>query len=202
MDTPTAAMQTHPDTMDHDGHRHEVTHELRSLLHKVKQAESALEAQERQAAADWRQLKASWKSGWTPARIVIAGLVSGFRSARSNRSSASSSGSGALQLVSALAGLFAGGSAQAAAGEAAHAADTAQQTAAVVAPDAALAAAQPPSRTRPNRPARGGHAMSDRSRGAGHGQPITPPLLDRRHDRPPAPSCCRHRARGRARRAR
>ena len=54
------------------------------------------------------------------------------------------SGSGALQLVSALAGLFAGGSAQAAAGEAAHAADTAQQTAAVVAPDAALAATQPP----------------------------------------------------------
>jgi hypothetical protein len=81
-----------------------------ALLQKVKQAETALEAQERQAAADWRQFKASWRAAWTPGRIVVAGL-------------------------------FAGGSAQAAAGEASHAADTAQQTAAAVAPEATLAAA-------------------------------------------------------------
>jgi hypothetical protein len=129
----------------HDGHHDERQRmSFDALLQKVKQAESALEAQERQAAADWRQLKASWKSGWTPARIVIAGLVSGYAVGKVEPLKRAASGSGALQLVSALAGLFAGGSAQAAAGEAAHAADTAQQTAAVVAPDAALAATQPP----------------------------------------------------------
>jgi hypothetical protein len=39
-----------------------------------------------------------------------------------------------LQLLSALAGLFAGGSAQAAAGQAAQAADSAEQTAAATTP--------------------------------------------------------------------
>ena len=112
-----------------------------ALLDKVKQAETALEAQERQAAADWRQLKASWRAGWTPARIVIAGLLSGDVVGKVEPLKRAASGGGALQLVSALAGLFAGGSAQAAAGEAAHAADTAQQTAAAVAPEAALATA-------------------------------------------------------------
>lgn len=135
-------MVTHDD--NHHG-QHHGQHQMSfdALLDKVKQAEAALEAQERQAAADWRQLKASWKSGWTPARIVIAGLVSGYVVGKVEPIRRAASGSGALQLVSALAGLFAGGSAQAAAGEAAHAADTAQQTAAAVSPEAALAAAQP-----------------------------------------------------------
>ena len=48
------------------------------LIEKVQQAETALEARERQAAADWRQTKATWRSMWTPGRIVIAGLASGF----------------------------------------------------------------------------------------------------------------------------
>lgn len=128
----------------HDGNLHG-QHQMSfdALLEKVKQAESALEAQERQAAANWRQLKASWKSGWTPARIVLAGLLSGFAVGKFEPVKRAVRSGGALQLVSALAGLFAGGSAQAAAGEAAHAADTAQQTAAAVAPDAAIAAAQP-----------------------------------------------------------
>ena len=129
----------------HEPGRHDMSFD--ALLDKVKQAESALEAQERQTAADWRQLKASWKSGWTPARIVIAGLVSGYVVGKVEPLKRAASGSGALQLVSALAGLFAGGSAQAAAGEASQAADTAQQTAAAVAPDAAIAAAQSPRAT-------------------------------------------------------
>jgi hypothetical protein len=53
-----------------------------ALLQKVKQAETALEAQERQAAADWRQFKASWRAAWTPGRIVVAGLVAGFLTGR------------------------------------------------------------------------------------------------------------------------
>lgn len=106
-----------------------------ALIQKVTQAETALEAQERRTAADWRQLRASWRQAWTPGRIVIVGLVSGFLVGRVEVSR-SASGGGALQLLSALAGLFAGGSAQAAAGDAAA---TAQQAAAAT--DAATAAA-------------------------------------------------------------
>ena len=48
------------------------------LLQKVEQAENVVEAQERRTAADWRQLKRSWKASWTPGRIMLAGLASGF----------------------------------------------------------------------------------------------------------------------------
>lgn len=112
-----------------------------ALIEKVKQAESALEAQERQAAADWRQLKATWIAGWTPARIVVAGLISGFAVGKAEPLGKVARGGGTLQLLSAVAGLFAGGSAQAAAGEAQRAADTAEQAAVAVSPDAAMAAA-------------------------------------------------------------
>jgi hypothetical protein len=100
-----------------------------ALIRKVKQAETALEAQERQAGADWRQLKASWRAMWTPGRIVLAGLASGFMVGRAEPFKRAAGG-GTLQLISALSGLFAGGSAQAAAHEAGDAADVAQQAAA------------------------------------------------------------------------
>ena len=110
--------------------------QLPALVEKVRQAETALEAKERQASADWRQLKASWISSWTPGRIVIAGLVSGFAIGKLEPVKKVASGSGALQLMSALAGLFAGGSAQAAASQAEDAAQSAEQTADAVAPGA------------------------------------------------------------------
>jgi len=103
-----------------------------SLIDKVRQAETALEAKERQTGADWRQCKATWRSLWTPGRIVSVGLVSGFVVGKAEPARRVVRGSGALQMLSAVAGLFAGGSAQAAAGHAKTAADTAQQTAAAV----------------------------------------------------------------------
>lgn len=106
------------------------------LILKVTQAEDALEAQERRFAANVRQLKASWREGWTPARIVIAGLASGFLIGRAEPLKAVAKGSGAMQLITMLSGLFAGGSAHAAATEAGHAADTAEELAVKVAPDA------------------------------------------------------------------
>lgn len=118
---------------------HQVSFE--ALVDKVKQAEVALEARERQAAADWRQAKTSWRAAWTPWRIVVAGLAGGFLVGTVEPVRRVARGGGVLQLASALAGLFAGGSAQAAAGEAEHAARTAEQTAAAVSPEAALAAA-------------------------------------------------------------
>jgi hypothetical protein len=102
-----------------------------SLIEKVHEAEHALEARERQTAADWRQCKASWRSLWTPGRLISVGLASGFLVGKVEPAKHVVRGSGALQMLSAVAGLFAGGSAQAAAGHAQHAAHSAQQTAAV-----------------------------------------------------------------------
>ena len=101
-----------------------------ALVEKVRQAEAALEAKERQASADARQLKASLRSEWTPGRIVIAGLVSGFIVGKLEPAKKVASGSGVVQLLTALGGLFAGTSAQVAAGKAEEVAETAQQTAA------------------------------------------------------------------------
>ena len=80
------------------------------LIAKVEQAERALEAQERRVSADVRQLKSSWREAWTPGRIVIAGAVAGFLVGRA-RPLRMADGGNVLQMVGALAGLFAGGSA-------------------------------------------------------------------------------------------
>lgn len=112
-----------------------------ALLDKVHQAEVALESSERKTAGEWRQCKTTWLSLWTPGRLVSVGLVSGFLVGAVEPAKRAARGSGALQLLSAVAGLFAGGSAQAAAGQAQDAADSAQQTAATTAPDAGAAIA-------------------------------------------------------------
>lgn len=98
-----------------------------ALIEKVRQAEAALEARERQAGADWRQTRASWRALWTPGRILLAGLAGGFLFARA--APLKRGGGGALQLASMLGSLFAGGSARAAAGQAAEAADQAEEAA-------------------------------------------------------------------------
>ncbi len=110
-----------------------------SLIDKVRQAETALEASERRTGANWRQFKASWADAWTPGRIVSIGLVTGFLVGKAEPAKRVVRGSGALQMVSALAGLFAGGSAQAAAGQAEHAADRRPRTATAESPEAKLA---------------------------------------------------------------
>lgn len=106
------------------------------LITKVTQAEDALEAQERRFAADVRQFKASWRAGWTPGRIVIAGLVSGFAIGRFEPLKTVAKGSNVMQMITMLSGLLASGSAHAAAGEAEHAADNAENVAVAVAPEA------------------------------------------------------------------
>lgn len=98
------------------------------LIDKVTQAEHALEAHERYVGAEWRQLKSAWHEAWTPGRIVVAGLVSGFAVGRI-RPLARTTGGGFLHLMSALSGLMASGSAQVAAGEAGEAAQQAEATA-------------------------------------------------------------------------
>lgn len=119
-------MRTSPDPMS-----------FKHLIAKVAQAEAALEAQERQVAADWRQLKGSWRAAWTPGRIVIAGLVAGFFVGRAQPVKTAARGGQAMQLISMLSSLFATTTAREAAGEAKVAAEATTEVADAVAPDTA-----------------------------------------------------------------
>ena len=99
-----------------------------ALIDKVKQAETALEARERDAVADWHQTVGTWRALWTPGRILLAGLGSGFAIGLLEPGKRLASGRGTLQMLASVAGLFAGGSAQVAAGKAQDVAETAAQT--------------------------------------------------------------------------
>ena len=105
-----------------------------ALIAKVQQAEDALESRERQTTQQWRQFKATWRQSWTPGRIVIAGLAAGFVVGRA-RPLRVASGGGVLQMLSALSGLLASGSAQVAAEEAGQAASAAETAAAATPTD-------------------------------------------------------------------
>ena len=117
---------------------------FKQLIAKVAQAEDALEAQERRVVAHWRELKGSWKDAWTPGRIIIAGLVSGFVIGHAEPLRAAARSGQIMQLVTMLSGLFAGGTAKVAAEEAEHAAETAEEVAAAVAPQTAQVQARHP----------------------------------------------------------
>ena len=112
---------------------------FKKLITKVEQAEHALEAQERAVAADWRQLKDSWKEMWTPGRIIVAGLASGFLVGRAEPLRGLARSGGLMQLVTTLASVLTSGIAKSAADEAEHAAASAEDVAAEVAPDSAAA---------------------------------------------------------------
>lgn len=102
---------------------------FKQLLTKVQQAETALEARERRVADDWQRLKVTWKGAWTPGRVIIAGLVAGFLVGRAQPLRAVARSGQWMQLVTMLSGLFAGGSAQAAAEQAEATAETVEEVA-------------------------------------------------------------------------
>ncbi len=110
-----------------------------ALIEKVRQAEIALEAKERQTTANWRQAKGSWRAAWTPGRIVFAGLATGFLFGRAEPFKRAAGG-GAMQLISALGSLIAGENARKAADKADDAADAVQDATGAV-PDGAAAVA-------------------------------------------------------------
>ena len=117
---------------------------FKQLQTKVKQAEQALEAKEQHAVAHWHALRDEWKAAWTPGRIVIAGLASGFLVGRAEPLRTAARSGQIMQMVTMLSGLFAGGSAQVAAEQAEQAADTAAGVAGAVTPQAAPAQASAP----------------------------------------------------------
>ena len=93
------------------------------LIAKVTQAEDALEAHERRVGADLRQLKHSWKASWTPTRIMVAGVVTGFLVGRAEPLRSAARGGSVVRIVSLLSGLFASTTASQAASDAEQAAD-------------------------------------------------------------------------------
>lgn len=83
------------------------------LQRRVQRAERLLESRQQQTLARWNEVKSAWRAGWTPWRIVSAGLVAGFLTGRAEPLAALN-GPRVLRMVSAVANLFA--SAQAAVG--------------------------------------------------------------------------------------
>ncbi|WP_334177253.1 hypothetical protein [Pseudoxanthomonas sp.] len=95
------------------------------LQQHVERAEKRVEVRSAHASLHWTILKQSWKEGWTPGRIVIAGLVSGFLAGRAEPLRAMN-GARWMQMFTAVSGFVATAQAAAAAEQAEEAADTAQ----------------------------------------------------------------------------
>ncbi|MDR6841226.1 protein sip-5 [Pseudoxanthomonas sacheonensis] len=98
------------------------------LVRKVERAEDVLEMREQRLVDRYRKLNDTWRKGWTPMRIVVVGLASGFLVGRAEPLRALT-GARMLQMVSALSGLFASVQATFAAEQAEQAADTAEEAA-------------------------------------------------------------------------
>ena len=105
--------------------------------------------------ASYRHLRNSWREGWTPLRIVAAGLVSGFLVGRAEPLAAVG-GARWLQMVGAVSSLFASAQATFAAEQAGDAVDTAEE----IATDQAEEAEHPQHATAP-RPAEAATELSE-----------------------------------------
>jgi hypothetical protein len=103
-----------------------------ALQRRVERAERLVETRAEQSVCEWESLKQTWHAGWTPARIIAAGLAAGFLVGRANPMRALS-GTRWMPLVSSISSLFASVKAAMAAGQAGEAADTAVETADVAA---------------------------------------------------------------------
>lgn len=73
---------------------------------RVRAAERAVETRWTQTVGHGRRTFALWRSGWTPQRIVVAGLVSGFLTGRAQPLRLAGNG-GLLALLRSLSGLLA-----------------------------------------------------------------------------------------------
>lgn len=99
-----------------------------ALQKRVQRAEHLVELRAERSVSEWDSLKQTWRTGWTPARIIAAGLAAGFLVGRAKPMRAIS-GTRWMPLVSSISSLFASVKAAMAAGHAGEAADTAVETA-------------------------------------------------------------------------
>lgn len=95
------------------------------LQQHVERAEQRVALRSAQTSLYWTILKQTWKDGWTPGRIVIAGVVSGFLAGRAEPMRAMT-GARWMQMFTAVSSFVASAQAAAAAATAEQAADTAQ----------------------------------------------------------------------------
>ncbi|TWI01823.1 hypothetical protein IP90_02383 [Luteimonas cucumeris] len=122
-----------------------------ALKRRVERSEHVVEGRAQQTQTHWHDFTTTWRDSWTPTRIVIAGLISGFVVGRSDPAQTlgklgalGGSGTRVLQLIGTLSGLFASVQASTAAGQAEHAADKAEAVADEAQPTAAPRAPSPP----------------------------------------------------------
>ena len=130
------------------------------IKRRVARAERLVEGRQLQTRQHWQALKHAWREGWTPARIVAAGLVSGFISGRVEPLQALTS-TRLLQMVTTVSGLLDAAqatftTATAAAGDTGQAAPAGQTHA----PDAAQPDPPPPE-VHPPRPAEAATELSE-----------------------------------------
>lgn len=121
------------------------------LKRRVERSEQLVEGRLEQTRSDYDDLRGQWREAWTPTRILVAGLVSGFVAGRSEPKRALRRLGGfakvagsprLLQLISSISGLLTSIHAMVAAATAKQAADIADTAAEEVA-DAAEDAGTP-----------------------------------------------------------
>lgn len=95
------------------------------LLQHVQRAEQRVDLRAAHTHSQWTTLKQAWRAGWTPGRIVIAGVVSGFLVGRAEPLRALT-GARWMQMFTAVSSFVATAQAAAAADQAEEAVDTAQ----------------------------------------------------------------------------
>lgn len=78
---------------------------LHAQLTRVQHAEQALDSRRADSAQHVRQLIQCWRNGWTPGRIVVAGLATGFVAGCAQPLRMAGNG-GLLNLLQVLAKLF------------------------------------------------------------------------------------------------
>ncbi|WP_411833098.1 protein sip-5 [Pseudoxanthomonas mexicana] len=110
------------------------------LQRRVERAETLVEGRLDRVQCQWNGLVHAWKQGWTPTRIVVAGLVSGFLAGRAEPMKAMN-GTRWLQTITSISGLVASLQANFAARQAETAAESAEEAATDAAPMDAAAQA-------------------------------------------------------------
>ena len=75
-----------------------------ALQRRVRRAEAVVQVRGEETTQHWSQLNQSWRSAWTPGRIVVVGLAGGFLAGKLEPGGAFS-GSRWLQMIGSVSGL-------------------------------------------------------------------------------------------------
>ena len=99
-----------------------------ALQRRVKRAEQVVAVRMNDTQHNWSELGQKWQAGWTPLRIIVAGLAGGFVAGKLELPG-KLNGARWLQMITSVSNLFTGAQAAFASAMAAHAAGTAEDAA-------------------------------------------------------------------------